>query len=383
MAIYKRPNSKYYWTKFRYRGMDIQRSTGCTSAIKAREFEAALRTQINLGRIGIEAKAPADRRAAKVLTVRAIIEEYIEWAAVNCAPSTVRRYRTAAQALIAHFGDRPAAEISKTDVERFIVWRRSNKKKAPVKKLRANPKAKTRTPIGNATINRETTLLSGSFKRQIDAGLLSLNPLSTIRPLKEECRHSEAVVSEEEFKAYIMAAGQPLRDAAQIIMKTGMRPSEVFALAKEHIDLENRQIRIARGKTASARRRIPIRDSLAPLLMARMRSAPGRLLFPGGKKGDRPFPLVKLNAAHNGAVKRSGVRPFRLYDLRHTFATRFVQSGGDLVALAGILGHSKLAMVTRYAHPTEQHQAEAMARLDRFMAGEPANVVPITAGRRS
>jgi hypothetical protein len=43
-------------------------------------------------------------------------------------------------------------------------------------------------------------------------------------------------------------------------------------------------------------------------------------------------------------------------------------SGIDLVTLAAMLGHSRIQMVLRYAHPTEQHQAQAMKRLEQFNA---------------
>jgi hypothetical protein len=41
-------------------------------------------------------------------------------------------------------------------------------------------------------------------------------------------------------------------------------------------------------------------------------------------------------------------------------------SGIDLVTLAAMLGHSRIQMVLRYAHPTEAHQMNAMARLEAF-----------------
>jgi hypothetical protein len=36
--------------------------------------------------------------------------------------------------------------------------------------------------------------------------------------------------------------------------------------------------------------------------------------------------------------------------------------------LAALLGHSKLNMVMRYAHPQEQHQADAVTRLEKVNA---------------
>ena len=38
--------------------------------------------------------------------------------------------------------------------------------------------------------------------------------------------------------------------------------------------------------------------------------------------------------------------------------------------LAALLGHSKLNMVMRYAHPQEQHQADAVKRLEAFNAAK-------------
>ena len=57
-----------------------------------------------------------------------------------------------------------------------------------------------------------------------------------------------------------------------------------------------------------------------------------------------------------------------MYDLRHTWATRAAMSGIDLVTLAALLGHSKINMVMRYAHPTEAHQRQAMKKLQDFNA---------------
>ena len=58
--------------------------------------------------------------------------------------------------------------------------------------------------------------------------------------------------------------------------------------------------------------------------------------------------------------------PARLYGCRHTFATRAAEAGVDLVTPAALLGHSRVQMVMRYAHPTEEHQFNAMKKMEAY-----------------
>jgi integrase len=85
-------------------------------------------------------------------------------------------------------------------------------------------------------------------------------------------------------------------------------------------------------------------------------------------EGDATRPIPKVNNAHDRAVRDSKAASFRLYDLRHTWATRAAMSGIDVVTFAAMLGHSRIQMVLRYAHPTQEHQSSAMEQLERYSA---------------
>jgi orotidine-5'-phosphate decarboxylase len=41
-------------------------------------------------------------------------------------------------------------------------------------------------------------------------------------------------------------------------------------------------------------------------------------------------------------------------------------AGVDLVTLAAFLGHSRVQMVMRYAHPVEEHKIEAVRKLEEY-----------------
>ena len=72
-------------------------------------------------------------------------------------------------------------------------------------------------------------------------------------------------------------------------------------------------------------------------------------------------------------MTKCGVHYFRLYDLRHTWATRAVQNGMDLATVAAILGHTKLNMLMQCAHPKEDNKADTLRKLAR------ANAVKVVA----
>lgn len=69
-----------------------------------------------------------------------------------------------------------------------------------------------------------------------------------------------------------------------------------------------------------------------------------------------------------------------IHCLRHTFASRFVEAGGDLTLLMALGGWSSLAMVQRYSHHRPERGVEVIQRM--LAAREAARALPQTAPRR-
>lgn len=54
-------------------------------------------------------------------------------------------------------------------------------------------------------------------------------------------------------------------------------------------------------------------------------------------------------------LERAKIRDFRFHDLRYTFASWYLMSGGDLYELSKLLGHSNIKMTERYADLARAH----------------------------
>jgi hypothetical protein len=112
---------------------------------------------------------------------------------------------------------------------------------------------------------------------------------------------------------------------------------------------------------------------LAPWLSAltdqRLAKSKGDYVFASPDDPGRPIGTVRK--AHDAAVRRAKIKPpFRLYDLRHTYASRAAMAGVDLPTLASLLGHTSIQMTMRYVHPAEEHKREATSKLESFKVAE-------------
>ncbi len=142
-----------------------------------------------------------------------------------------------------------------------------------------------------------------------------------------------------------------------------MRCGEVYQLRRQDVSLEKGYLKVAKGKTKSSVRRVHLSDEAQKVLRHRLNRFTGENLFPQNDI-DGCKPTDSLDKTHLHTVRNLKLN-FRLYDARHTFASRAVENGIDLLVLASILGHSNLKMVMRYAHPSETFKADAIKRMEQ------------------
>jgi integrase len=330
MSIFKRGG--VYWYNFVHEGKHIQRSSGQGNPKVASQIEAAYKTALVKGEVGIveRKKIPGFKQAMK---------SFLDWSASEhqSKPATSRRYLVSSAALLRHFKDMQLDKIMPDEVERF--------KKARLEQfttVRGKEKRKaTEKKIQPATVNRELACLRAMFNHVIKGDVPVRNPISkTAAKALHEDNEQTRVLSYDEQNKYLAVATPMLRDVASLMLETGMRPEEVYRIQPENVNLAGAYLFNPYGKTKAARRRVLLTAAARSILARRMEGLETPYLFPCETDPARPAP--KVNNAHDRAVKASKVAPFRLYDCRHTWATRAAESGIDLVTLASLLGHSKI-----------------------------------------
>ena len=177
------------------------------------------------------------------------------------------------------------------------------------------------------------------------------NPVRALGAGVKLARSPERVrwLTDDEVARVLACARAPLhRGIVLTAMETGMRKSEICNLRVRDVDLKGRRILVREGASKSGRGRvIPISDLLFRTLAAHLACAhPDSFVFIHPRSGAPPSNFLWW---HRIAVE-AGLNDFHFHDLRHHFASRYVQRGGRLQTLAMILGHTTVGMTSRYAH---------------------------------
>lgn len=328
--------------KFHFDGELIQQSTKCKIKTDAETVERTYRTQLALGKVGIKPKK-------EIPTFKQAADEFLEWSKVSHAEkSTAKREKFAVELLANYFGKTKVDAIETKDIEKFVVWRSNQISQ------------KTRCPITRGTVNRELITLKKIFKRLVNDEILFKNPSIPVKLLKENDAEFHVITDDEE-RLYLMACQQPLQDIALLMLETGMRCGEVYRIRRDEVFLNKGFLKITKGKTKASIRQIHLSERAKDVLRYRLNKFKGDYIFPQNDEDFRPA-INGIEKMHRRALERLKMK-FRLYDCRHTFATRAIESGIDLLTLSQLLGHNGLKTVSRYAHPSESFKAEAIKKM--------------------
>lgn len=180
-------------------------------------------------------------------------------------------------------------------------------------------------------------------------------------------------LSEDEVKLMFEKCTVPhLKLAITIALSTGLRLRNITGLQWKQIDFINRKITFQADEMKSGRLHVsPLMEHLVVELVA-YRKKMKRLspfVFPSPTVDGQPMDNMRttwenLLIACNADLKK---RKQPLFDdvvfhtLRHTFASHFLMSGGDLSTLSELLDHASIQITKdRYGHLSGEHKRNAI-----------------------
>lgn len=160
-------------------------------------------------------------------------------------------------------------------------------------------------------------------------------------------------------------------------MTTGLRIGEVCALQYGDIDFDKLTINVERSvkrvctpgeksfleisdpKTLSSIRDVPIIPDIAKLIQEN-RLADDVYISSGNNQ--KPLEPRAYRMKYNRICDELGIEHHTFHDLRHTFASRCINSGSDARTVADILGHTNVEMTLNiYTHSTDERRRTVAA----------------------
>lgn len=158
---------------------------------------------------------------------------------------------------------------------------------------------------------------------------------------------------EEVATLWRWSSGNEYVQVILILIYTGARPGEIFAVKKENVNLEERYIYIEKGKNENAARRIPIHDRILPFIEERMRRPDAEYLIT--QRNGREFRFAKNHGQYVDSYWKPLLEDMGIYryknekgilrehtpdDTRHTFTTMWKEKKLDEAMRRKIQGHS-------------------------------------------
>ena len=352
MAIYEK-NGKYY-SRFKIHGHQKHiLCHGATSKKQAQAIEDAEKFKLRQEIGGIT------KKEQKPVSLSLLLKRYENYSKTN--KKSYQTYDVYAIRILRDYfgGNKNILELKTTEIESF-------KSHLLAKGLKAS------------TINKYVQTLGKVINLGIDCGLLENNPVNKIAKLRvdnykirylsideekalfnEICKGQEVVGRDHKKKTIY-----PYRHLKPIVicaLQTGMRRGEILNCRKDWVDLDKGYLNILETKNGKSRE-IPISKSLKPILKEAMQNDSEYVFV----NPETQMPYVDIKHSFSTVIKNANISNFSFHCLRHTAATRMIESGCDIVVVKEILGHSDVSTTMRYTHSDSERKKKAITLLGNY-----------------
>lgn len=256
-----------------------------------------------------------------------------------------------------------------------------------------------------STVNCILGVLKSILNGAVEDEIIVKNPAASVKPLRTDDRPkaSETIhraLTREEQQAFLQEAkSEWLYEFFCFSLCTGMRINEITALKWGDLDYINNVIHVTKTvswkkgggievttpKSKTSKRDIPMNDTIKKVLqMQREKMAMiygelfvrklGNNVFLGGY-GAKAIASATVRYSIDLVLERLHkqgieIERFTHHAFRDTFATRYIEEGGNMKTLQMILGHSSLSMTADlYAHVLSDTKQQEMKQIENGFIG--------------
>lgn len=257
---------------------------------------------------------------------------------------------------------------------------------------------KGRGGLSPKTLTNLRNMMHLAFGQAVKNRLITENLVESVRLPKGEKREMRVLSEEEQTRLTLAARRAPEPAAFGIIFDlfTGLRLGELCGLRWENVDMENRCFKVCETrnrlpnfddtietstsvetvqttKTDNSRRTVFIMDGLfqdfqdyQTIQMSLQKQNPG--YNPDGyvfcQENGQPYEPRTYQDLFKRCVRQAGIADANFHSLRHTFSTRSLEQGMDVVTLSRLLGHASPSItLDKYGHALNDHKRASVEKL--------------------
>lgn len=242
--------------------------------------------------------------------------------------------------------------------------------------------------LASSTVHVIFRILNKCLNHAKKCGKILSNPFSSIQLPKVKKKKIEALTRREQKRLMNVALNEKKGRGLPILLSlhSGMRIGEISALRWSDIDFESSlihvshtyqrigishgerktQLNFASSKTESSVRVIPISRTLKKLLLKHKRKSTSQFVFSHCGKPCEPRLLTyyfhKIRA-------KADLAHIHFHQLRHTFATRCLESKGDISSVSALLGHASTQMtLDTYVNALLEQRYQVIEEMEKSIA---------------
>ena len=257
----------------------------------------------------------------------------------NYAANTITNYALDLQLFFATCENKGVAQITWREIDHFIAHQHQQK-------------------LAATTINRRLNALKRFFDfLVVEREQLPGNPLKPSHYLRLGKPLPKKLSQEQVTRLFTQIENRQDRAIFLLMLRCGLRVSEVAQLKMADIDWDQKAVLIEQGKGRKDRRvylSVDALESLRECQQQRPAGVFGNGFFWNQKRRNQPLSLKAIQKKMERYTKAANIEA-SCHSLRHTFASNLLEEGAQIISIKEFLGHSSITSSERYARLSNQH----------------------------